>query len=118
MTRLVALMLLLAPRVAGAQCLQIPNGDPRALEVSRHWVRIGFDEGHPVPAKPPGVTPTIDLSAILAKLDEIAQRNDANTAKLEAAINEPGWFKTVFSNRYVQMGLGAFAGWLGTKAVR
>lgn len=118
-------------------------GDP----LSGHWTRVGFGEGHPVwipqsdsytpipcvpvtptpvPPPPPVVVPpspipppvTIDVSAILAKLDDIEKQNAANTARLEAAINEPGWFKTFFSNRYVQMALGAVAGWLGTKAAQ
>jgi len=183
--RLIILMVLLAPKGAGAQCLPIPNGDTRALvssifegqpftqqtvldaerflnlygialtrpnaegertkigdPISGRWTRIGFGEGHPVwipqgdvyvpiacaPAapKPVGGAPlpgeggpvTIDVSAILSKLDEIERRNDANAARLEAAINEPGWFKTVFSNRYVQMALGVAATWLGTKAAQ
>jgi hypothetical protein len=108
-------------------------GDP----LSGHWTRVGFGEGRPVwivegdayvpnacaPAPPtPPVQPTppmtIDVSAILSKLDEIERQNDANTTRLEAAVNEPAWFKTVFSNRYVQMALAAVAGWLGTKAVQ
>lgn len=76
----------------------------------------------PTPAPtPPPVTPApvvIDVAAILAKMDEIEKKADANAARLEAAINEPGWFKTFFSNRYVQMALGAAAGWIGTKAAQ
>ena len=74
----------------------------------------------PIIASSPAVTPSaaIDLSLVLSKLEEIEKQNDTNTAKIEAAINEPGWFKAVFSNHYVQMALAAAASWLGTKAAQ
>jgi len=72
----------------------------------------------PPPQPPPAVFDTLALQAILAKLDEVEKHDDANAARLEAAINEPGWFKTFFSNRYVQMALGVVSGWLATKAAQ
>lgn len=80
----------------------------------------------PVQIPPPSPQPSpIDLSAVLARMDAIAAQLAQQSAQekaeheaLIAAVNEPGWFKTFFSNRYVQMALGAAAGWLGTKAAQ
>jgi hypothetical protein len=46
---------------------------------------------------PPSVT--IDVAAILAKMDELEREHKADTDRLEAAINQPGWVKNLFSNQ-------------------
>ena len=142
MKRLLILMLLLAPRAAGAQCLPIPNGGTRALvwlmfddepftqqtlvesepmlnrfgieisppnaagerttvgdPISGHWTRVGFGEGRPV---------WIPLSDVYIPI----------ACPPPTTAGGAPWFKSFFSNRYVQMTLGAVAGWLGTKAAQ
>lgn len=127
-------------------------GDP----LSQKWTRVGFGEGHPVwipqgdvytlnPAicgtvtvppvvvtPPPVIVPpvaSVDLSAVLGRLDTIAAllaqqsaderaQMDAQTATLKAAIDEPAWFGKFFGNRYVQVILTGIGTWLGTKAAQ
>lgn len=74
----------------------------------------------PVPTPPPVVQPPIvvDVSAILAKLDEIERQNAANAAAVEAAVNHPSWLSQLFGNKYVQMLLTGFATWATTKALQ
>jgi hypothetical protein len=136
MKRLLVLVLLAAPRAASAQCLPIPNGGTRALvwlifdgepftqqtlvesepmlnrfgiqiappnaagertkigdPISGHWTRIGFGEGYPVWIQQDDVYVPIACPP-------------ATTAR-----GAP-WFKSFFSNRYVQMALGAALGWV------
>jgi hypothetical protein len=74
----------------------------------------------PVVAPPPVVPPSIsiDVAAILAKMDELEREHKADTDRLEAAINQPGWLKNVFSNKYVQMALAGVSTWIVTKAAQ
>jgi hypothetical protein len=115
-------------------------GDP----ISGRWIRLGFGEKFwvwipqgdvyqpiacppivsippPVVTPPPVVVPpplSIDISAILAKMDELEREHKADTDRLEAAINQPGWLKNVFSNKYVQMALAGVSTWIVTKAAQ
>jgi len=62
------------------------------------------------------------MDALSAQMDRIAAteqaQRDAQTAALSAAINQPGWFRAVFGNKYVQMALVGLSTWLGTKGAQ
>lgn len=66
----------------------------------------------PSPGPPSAPSPGIDLSAALQRLSDQAAQYHAEEMQ---AINHPGWFTTVFGNKYVQMGLAGIATCLSTK---
>ena len=45
-------------------------------------------------------------------------RRDAQTAELKAAIDNPGWFATVFGNRYVQLALVSLGSYFATERMK
>lgn len=97
------------------------------------WRPVTSDPDAGVPPVVSGPPPIInippaqilDLSAVLAAIkdmrdaqeriyaDETNQRKDQTTA-IVSAVNEPGWFSTVFGNRYVQMAIAGFATYFTT----
>lgn len=59
---------------------------------------------------PPVLPPPLDLSAVLAKLDALQ-------LQLKEHDENPHWLAKTLENRYVQLGLAAFATWLTTQKV-
>ena len=139
MKRLLMLVLLLAPRAAGAQCLPIPNGGTRAL------VWLIFDD------EPFTQQTLVESEPMLNRFGiEIGPPNAAGErtkvgdpisghwTRVGFGEGHPVWipqsdvyvpiacptrttakaprFKSFFSNRYVQITLSAMVGWLGTIA--
>lgn len=116
-------------------------GPSSGCEMSRYLAPFDPGGSSPVPnpgpiVPSPGTPPTLDLSAVISRLDALydqaermkadadAQRKaamDAETvahAQILDHVDNPGWFKQVFGNRYVQMLLAGVATWVGSAAAK
>jgi hypothetical protein len=63
----------------------------------------------PVPVPMPPPVPPLEFSAAIQRLYDQAEKNHKEALE---AINSPGWFRNVFSNRYVQLGLAVLTTYL------
>lgn len=140
--------LVYAPTRWGYDVLRDQEGAATIVESGGEALGAGMEIVYPWPTSTPAPTPTpgpqpvpvpmptIDLSAVLNKLqaiydqnertkaDEDAQRKEAVEANARAhaelldRVDNPGWFKQVFGSRYTQMILAGVATWLGTAAAK
>lgn len=100
---------------------------------AERFVAVDYQPPPPPPVDKPPVekppVPTLDLTAVYARLDAMAARQEvlaqyqrdaeaATYALLKAHDEEPGWAKRVFGNRYVQMILAATGAWLTEQQMR